>query len=203
MQMFRRSTILADATVPLAVLKERVCVAVETEIQNEISDFDITDEEYIDISSKFWERFYSCCEQYHCKSVQPIGLVLQPSMGSICIVKKSSFSLLRPCDLLEHLMLFSRDVDQGLDSGEVLAPTPQQDIVRLVAVLVLLEAQMPDELKRDIHDRLYQLQMPNVVVEALISDMLSTEYDDTVCFFFSSTNGSKMLIRNMFLDFFT
>lgn len=179
--MFLRSTILDDATVPLAVLKERVCVAVETEIQNEINDFDITDEEYIDISSKFWERFYSCCEQYHCKSVQPIGLVLQPQMSTICIVKKSSFSLLRPCDILEHLMLSSRDGAENEDEDGSDAAA-NQDIVRLVAVLVLLEAQMPDELKRDIHDRLYQLQMPNVIVEAVISDMLSTEYDDMVMF---------------------
>lgn len=100
--MFKRSNVLFDVNLPLTVLKDRVCQAVESEIQNEVIDYEISDDEYIDIATRYWERFYSCCEQYHLKSCQPIGLVLLEAMDAICVVKKNAFSLLRPCEILEH-----------------------------------------------------------------------------------------------------
>lgn len=42
--MFRRSNILSDPNVTLNVLKDRVCYAVEHEVQNELKDFDVTDD---------------------------------------------------------------------------------------------------------------------------------------------------------------
>lgn len=170
----------------MAVLKDRVCQNVELEIQNEIKDFDITDEEYIDFSSKIWERFYSCCEQYHVKATQPLGLIIMESMGSVCLVKKNSFSVLRPCELLEHLMMSctSEDGDEMNyhQENSIVNENLQadDDVIRLVSALVMLENQIPDEIKKTIHDRLYQLDMPNAVVAALVADMLSADFEDTV-----------------------
>lgn len=185
--MFRRSNTLSDPNLTMAVLKDRVCQAVETEIQNEITDFEITDEEYIDISSKFWERFYSCCEQYHIKSCQPIGLVVLDAVGAVCIVKKRAFSLLRPCDPLEQLMLSG---DGDLNESEQFTALPLlvndpkrcEDLVKLVSILAMLEHNILEDVKRDIHNKLYQLQIPNAVVETLVADMMSNEYDENVNF---------------------
>lgn len=184
--MFRRSTIITHDALSMGVLKDRVCQNVEMEIQNEIKDFDITDEEYIDISSKIWERFYSCCEQYHIKATQPLGLIIMESMGSVCLVKKHSFSVLRPCEILEHLMM-SNTSDDGyemnfLQDSSFVTENLQadDDVMRLVSALVMLQNQIPDEIKKTIHDRLYQLHMPNAVVAALVADMLSTDFEDTV-----------------------
>lgn len=183
--MFRRSNILSDPNVSMAVLKDRVCHAVETEIQNEINDFEITDEEYIEISSKFWEHFYSCCEQYHIKACQPIGLVIMESVGAVCIVKKSTFSLLRPCEPLEHFMLVGQDMDLDHLYGSTslaLESDRYQDLIKLVSILSLLENQLPDEYKKDISDKLYYLEMPNIIVSTLVSEMLGSEYEENVIY---------------------
>lgn len=47
--MFRRSNILSDPNLPISILKDRVCQAVEQEVQNEISEYEMTDEEYVEV----------------------------------------------------------------------------------------------------------------------------------------------------------
>lgn len=166
--MFRRSNILSDPNLPISILKDRVCQAVEQEVQNEISEYEMTDEEYVDVSAKHWEAFYLRCEQYQEKSCQPIGLVIMQSVGAVCIVKKTSFSLLRPCDTLEHVMIAGDTVEIDLD----------QDIVKLVSVLAMLEQPILEDIKREIDNKMYYLQIPNVVTEKFVSDMLSKDDDE-------------------------
>lgn len=184
--MFRRSNVTSDLNLPMSYLKERVCQAVEAEIQNEIKDFEITDEEYIDISSKFWERFYSCCEQYNVKACQPIGLVIMESVEGVCIVKKSAFSLLRPCETLEHLMLGGDtvDVDQ-MCVNDVKWSGPSESksykgMAQLVNILAMLDQHILEDINTDFDNKLYQLQIPNEVASQIAFDMLSMEYDETV-----------------------
>lgn len=182
--MFRRSNILSDSNVPLSVLRDRVCYAVEQEVQNELKDYDVTDELYIDTSFKYWERFYSCCEQYHVKSCQPIGLVSLEAIGAVAIVKKNSFSLLRPCELLEHLMLVGENVELEHLSEFALEDETKiedvEDLVKLITILYALEQQISDEDKTDIDTRLYELEIPNKVISELVSDILSREYEQNV-----------------------
>lgn len=165
--MFRRSNILSDPNLPISILKDRVCQAVEQEVQNEISEYEMTDEEYVEVSAKHWEAFYLRCEQYQEKSCQPIGLVVMQSVGAVCIVKKTSFSLLRPCDTLEHIMIAGDTVEIDLDA----------DIVRLVSVLAMLEQPILEDIKREIDNKMYYLHIPNVVIEKFVSDMLSKDDD--------------------------
>lgn len=182
--MFRRSNILSDPNVPLSVLRDRVCYAVEQEVQNELKDYDVTDELYIDTSFKYWERFYSCCEQYHVKSCQPIGLVSLEAIGAVAIVKKNSFSLLRPCELLEHLMLVGENVElehlSEFALDDEIKIEDVEDLVKLITILYALEQQISDEDKTDIDTRLYELEIPNKVISELVSDILSREYEENV-----------------------
>lgn len=163
--MFRRSNLLSDPNLPISILKDRVCQAVEQEVQNEISEYEMTDEEYVEVCAKHWEAFYLRCEQYQEKSCQPIGLVIMQSVGAVCIVKKTSFSLLRPCETLEHLMM----------AGDAIEMNANQDIVKLVSVLAMLEQPILDDIKRDVDNKLYQLHTPNVVIEKFVSDMLTKD----------------------------
>ncbi|XP_037026302.1 nuclear pore complex protein Nup160 homolog isoform X2 [Bradysia coprophila] len=167
LMMFRRSNILSDPNLPISILKDRVCQAVEQEVQNEISEYEMTDEEYVEVSAKHWEAFYLRCEQYQEKSCQPIGLVIMQSVGAVCIVKKTSFSLLRPCDTLEHVMIAGDSVEIDLD----------EDIVKLVSVLAMLEQPILEDIKREIDNKMYYLHIPNVVIEKFVSDMLSKDDD--------------------------
>lgn len=183
--MFRRSNILSDPNVPLSVLRDRVCYAVEQEVQNELKDFDITDELYIDTSFKYWERFYSCCEQYHIKSCQPIGIVSLDTVGALAVVKKNSFSLLRPIELLEHLMLVGENIepehlaDMTFDE-EVFTSDDVEDLVKLVSILFTIEHKLSEEDKAEIDTKLYELEMPSKIIKELVTDILSREYEQNV-----------------------
>ncbi|XP_059616440.1 nuclear pore complex protein Nup160 homolog [Phlebotomus argentipes] len=183
--MFRRSNILPDNNYPINLLKDRVCTAVATEIENEVRGLDMPDEEYIEICLQVWERFYSCCEQYHLKSCQPIGLIpLQmESLDTVCIVKKNMFSLLRRCEFLEHCILSGNQMEahEVTQIPMELGDNAQQmeNLVKLVAILNDIEQQIPDEDKLDIDRQLYQLQMPINIVYNLVKDMLAGENDKT------------------------
>lgn len=174
--MFRRSNILSDPNASLAALKDRICYAVEQEVQNELNDFEVTDELYIETSFKAWERFYSCCEQYHIKSTQPIGLVNLEPIGAVTVIKKSAYSLLRPCELLEHLMLVGES-DEYIHLNDLILDDDisSEDLIKLVVVLAMLEQNISDEFKAEIDMKLYELNTPNDLVSKIFS-----EYGDNV-----------------------
>lgn len=195
--MFRRSNILSDSNVPLSALKDRVCYAVEMEVKNELKDFDVTDELYIETSFKAWDRFYSCCEQYHIKATQPIGLVNLDSIGAVAIIKKNAFSLLRPCELLEHLMLLGENVE-FVNDLTIDDEVNSEDLVKLIATLSLLEQNVSDESKAEIDTKLYELNTPNELISQLLSD-----YDQNVntSFFKFQINHSPLTKVEFFLQF--
>lgn len=169
LKMFRRSNVLSDPNVPLTALKDRVCYAVEQEVQSELKDFELTDDSYIETSFKAWERFFSCCEQYHIKATQPIGLVNLDSIGAVAVIKKNAFSLLRPCELLEHLMLLGENIECVNDlvlDDEI----NSEDLVKLIATLSALEQNISDESKAEIDTKLYELNTPNELISQLLSD---------------------------------
>lgn len=168
--MFRRSNVLSDPNVPLTALKDRVCYAVEQEVQNELKDCDdVSVDTYIDTSFQAWERFFSCCEQYHVKATQPIGLVNLESIGAVAVIKKSAFSLLRPCELLEHLMLMGENASFApeLTLEDDINP---EDVVKLISCLAALEQHISDESKAEIDTKLYELNTPNELIAQLLSD---------------------------------
>lgn len=180
LSMFRRSNVPIDPDLPMYKLKERVCQAIECEMQNEIKDLDLTDEEYIDINMQLWERFYSCCEQYHMKAAQPIGLVSLDALSGMCIVKKNMFSLIRPCELLEHVMLSSDQQHLMRQSPEFGFQTRVQDdnLVKLIAVLGKIDFVLPSSTKLEIYNKLMEQQMPSNIVSDIVREFLSLEVDE-------------------------
>lgn len=179
--MFQRSSVRFEAK-NCHVLKDYVCQCIESEIQNEIKDYDITDDEYLEISSRLWERFYSCCEQYHMKACQPMGLLLLDPIDAVCVIKKNNFSFLRPCETLEHIMLAGESVDMSL-----IVPTHftgnekiGEDLVTLITLIALLEKQLPEDAKMDLHKKLSQLENPKELIEKLTEDILEGDSDKEV-----------------------
>ncbi|XP_055383036.1 nuclear pore complex protein Nup160 homolog [Condylostylus longicornis] len=173
--MFRRSNNLFDPNISMHILKDRVCQAVEAEIQNEIKEYEIADDEYVEIATRFWEKFYSCCEQYHMKASQPIGLVLLASIDVVCVVKKNTFSLLRPCETLEHLMIVGENIELSnfvfthFDGNK----RAGEDLINLVKILSQIEQWLPEDVKLDFDKKLQQLEMPDVVIADLVNEILS------------------------------
>ncbi|XP_017480292.1 PREDICTED: nuclear pore complex protein Nup160 homolog isoform X3 [Rhagoletis zephyria] len=178
--MFRRTNLRFESKhCTLPILKDQVCQAVEDEIQNEVKEFDVTDEDYLEIATRQWERFYSCCEQYHLKSCQPCGFFLLEPIDGLCVVKKNTFSLLRPCETLEHFMLVSDDLDVNTAVSTYFAGNERvgEDLVILVSIVAQLERWLPDETKGEIDKRLYRLEMPNVFIAKLSDEILAGDPD--------------------------
>lgn len=88
-------------------MKQRVCLAVENEIQSKLKETEVTDEDYLECAEWCWQRFYSCCIQYHVADLKPLGLLVLPSVAGAILLKKAAYSFLRPLDATEHLMLCS------------------------------------------------------------------------------------------------
>lgn len=177
--MFRRNNVILDDEMTFRNLKERVCQAIEAEIQNEIKDYDITDDEYLEISARLWERFYTSCEQYHLKATTPVGLVILESVDVVCVVKKTTFSLLRPCEILEHLILIGEDVDSDTIVNNYYSENQAEgeDLINLVGILALLEKWLPDEIKIEFDKKLHQLEMPAVLISSLVDEITSSDRD--------------------------
>lgn len=176
LSIYRRSTLLTDVIVLAGVLKERVCVAVEAEIQSEVQDYELSDDDYLEVANRCWSRFYSCCVQYHQAGTRPIGLILLDQSG-VVLIKKQQFSLLRPMDSLEHLLLVGPDqcVPQQFSTTPVLSEEPDAcaDLLRVMSVLVSLENQLPDEVKTAFERELYQLKIPDQTVADITRELMS------------------------------
>lgn len=171
--MFSRSTNFSDAFTPMHILKERVCLAIDAEIQNEMKLHDLTEDDYIEIAINNWEKFYNNCEQYHVAAHQPIGLFVLDSLDAVCIIKNSLMSFLRPCDAVENMLLSGLCPD-----GFAIEPRLKDDLAGLVKVVYYLENNLSLDVKIEISNGLFKLRMPNDIVTELISEMSNDDEVD-------------------------
>ncbi|XP_053989255.1 nuclear pore complex protein Nup160 homolog [Hylaeus volcanicus] len=164
-----------DKSLSATELKERVCLAVEAEIQAEVMNYELMDEDYLEIANRCWSKFYSCVIQYHANSTRPVGLLLLPSVYGVVLLKKSSFSLLRPMEALEYLMFCNeKSYMSRFKTTPVLSQDEDicQDLITLMSVLVLLEEQLSEETKSTIKKELYNLKSPDIIIEELLSKLM-------------------------------
>lgn len=171
--MFSRSNIHSDAATPIHILKERVCQAIEAEIHNEMKIHDLSEDEYVEIAISNWEKFYSCCEQYHAAAHQPIGLFVLHSLDAVCVIKNSLMSFLRPCDIAENMLLSGQCPDNF-----PVDPRTKDDLKTLVQTIYYLENNLSNEVKFEISNNMFKLRTPNDIVGQLISEMSLDEDSD-------------------------
>ncbi|CAK9826764.1 Nuclear pore complex protein Nup160 homolog [Anthophora retusa] len=175
LNIYRRSNSSEDKILSAAELKERVCIAVEAEIQAEIMDYELMDEDYLEIANRCWSKFYSCVIQYHANSTKPVGLLLLSNVYGVVLLKKSSFSLLRPMEALEYLMFCNeKSYTSRFKTTPVLSQDEDicQDLITLMSALVLLEEQISEETKTAIKKELYHLKSPDTITDNLLSKLM-------------------------------
>lgn len=63
-------------------------------------------------------------------------------------------------------------------AGDTVEIDFDQDVVKLVSVLAMLEQPILEDIKREIDNKMYHLHIPNVVIEKFVSDMLSKDDDE-------------------------
>ncbi|XP_031781402.1 nuclear pore complex protein Nup160 homolog isoform X3 [Nasonia vitripennis] len=178
LSIYRKLNHLGDMHLSPTALKEKVCLAVEAEIQNEVMDYELMDEDYLEIVNRCWSKFYSCVLQYHINKSRPVGLVLLPDVLGVVLLKKSSFSLLRPMEVIEHMMLcnenthFTRfNISPALSQDENIC----QDLITLTSALTYLEQRMIDDVKSNFEKQLYYLKSPDIIVDNLSELLLDTD----------------------------
>ncbi|XP_076180163.1 nuclear pore complex protein Nup160 [Ptiloglossa arizonensis] len=158
-----------------AELKKRVCYAVEAEIKAEVMDYELMDEDYLEIANRYWSKFYSCVIQYHANGTRPVGLLLLPSVYGVVLLKKLSFSLLRPMEALEYLMFCNeKSYISRFKTTPILSQDEDicRDLITLMSVLVLLEEQLSEETKTTIKRELYHLKSPDIIIDDLLSKLM-------------------------------
>ncbi|KAG5881796.1 hypothetical protein JTB14_037092 [Gonioctena quinquepunctata] len=176
LSIYKRSTLVAETHISASILKQRICLAVDNEIQNTLNGTNVTDDEYLECAEWCWQKFYSCCVQYHIASLKPLGLMLLPSVSGAVFLKKSAFSFFRPLDPLEHMTLCSDNTysDQFVNFSmlaEDLETT--EDVMRLFEVIVYLEQQMSELFVQAFEKELFTLQVPDVVMDHILEKIQS------------------------------
>ena len=174
-----------DSNWTISKLKEEVSAAVELEIQNHVTEYEITDEEHISISHAAWARFYSCAIQYHEAGLKPMGLIVDGNSGLLCIIKKCGISFVRPVDVLEHLVLTEGNNVNGPDlfhDTPTLCEDPAlaADVVSLMKAIALIGGVMPKYLADEFEHALNRLVSPDQIGKKIVAEILSahSEHDD-------------------------
>ncbi|KAK9890753.1 hypothetical protein WA026_012101 [Henosepilachna vigintioctopunctata] len=173
---YKRSAISTDLNVSPAALKQRISMAVHNEIKKELKENEVNTDEYLQCACWCWERFYSCCVQYHVAGLKPLGILLLPGVSGAVLLKKSTFSFLRPQDTLEYMLLCSEHMSEyqfhqqsGLSEDIEIIP----DVMKLMEVIVYLNSQMSEMFGYTFEMELLQLRSPDIVMTELLNKIQS------------------------------
>ena len=167
----------------LQKLKDEISAAVEVEIQNQINEYEISDEDHIAISHAAWARFYSCAIQYHESGSRPMGLVMSSATSQLVIIKKEIISYVRPLDTLEHLVLHDRS--SASVGPELFQDTPilcedpllAQDVVNVMKMAALVREKICPDMAENFSLALFQLSSPDQVAQNIVTDILTDDSD--------------------------
>uniref|UniRef100_A0A671XY85 Nucleoporin 160 n=1 Tax=Sparus aurata TaxID=8175 RepID=A0A671XY85_SPAAU len=180
LQIYRRgSERITD--VSWETLKKEVTVAVESELQSSVTEFEFSQEEYRQLQVEFWSKFYACCLQYQEALSMPLGLTVSQHTNMVCLLKKGFVSFLLPCFAVDHLYL---SYDEYLFSEEEtpLTEDPEvgRDILQLVQCLRLVSDAVSGEMAYEMEKALEHLQSPERAAELVLENMLSNDNDNVI-----------------------
>ncbi|XP_039860058.1 nuclear pore complex protein Nup160 [Simochromis diagramma] len=162
-------------------LRKEVTLAVESELQSSITEFEFSQEEYRQLQVEFWSRFYSCCLQYQEVQASPLGLTVSQHTGMVCLLRKGFLSYLLPCFAVDHLYLSH---DQYLLSEEEtpVAEDPEagRDVLQLVQCLRLISDTVSAEMAYEMEKALEYLQAPERAAELVLENLLCNDSDNVI-----------------------
>ncbi|XP_055603788.1 nuclear pore complex protein Nup160 homolog [Uranotaenia lowii] len=168
LSMFNRCFNYTGSNISTAALKRHVCSYIDGELQNERKMQNITDEEFIELSSNLWEKFYMCCSQYNFEACQPIGVLILEQMDVYCLIRKQLISFFRPCDELEVAFLSENYPGNVITDGAG-GKSVHQDVAVLIRVLKQIDKFVPDDEKIEIESCLFQLRSTKDMMDSIAS----------------------------------
>ncbi|XP_069028887.1 nuclear pore complex protein Nup160 [Embiotoca jacksoni] len=180
LQIFRRgSERMFD--VSWESLKKEVTLAVESELQSSVTEFEFSQEEYRQLQVEFWSRFYSCCLQYQEAESSSLGLTVSGHTSMVCLLRKGFISFLLPCFAVDHLYL---SYDQYLSSEEDTPLTEDtdvgRDVLQLVQCLRLVSDAVSGEMAYEMEKALEYLQSPERAAELVLENILCNDNDNVI-----------------------
>ncbi|KAL6106123.1 nup160 [Pungitius sinensis] len=162
-------------------LKKEVTVAVESELQSSVTEFEFSQEEYRQLQVEFWSKFYACCLQYQEVQSLPVGLSVSYSTGLVCLLKKGFVSFLLPCFAVDHLYLSS---DEYLFSEEETPITEDpdlgRDLLQLVQCLRLVSDAVSGGMAYEMEKALEHLESPERAAELVLENLLSNDEENVI-----------------------
>ncbi|XP_071447164.1 nuclear pore complex protein Nup160 homolog, partial [Hetaerina americana] len=189
-------TLDVGSTPLAAVLRDRVCKAVDSDIRMELNGepfnnefVSCDEEEYREVSMRCWARLLLCCEQYREAGARPMGLV--PGDGGLrstpplALVRRSQLSLFRPADALEYLLSLKQPENVPptfFSSTPILGKDPQvcSEMCKVISALGILEKRIPEGLKAAFECDLHRLRSPDSAMADIASALLSDSSEENV-----------------------
>ncbi|CAJ1055772.1 nuclear pore complex protein Nup160 [Xyrichtys novacula] len=180
LQIFRRgSDRLCD--VSWEGLKKEVTLAVESELQSSVTEFEFSQEEYRQLQVEFWSRFYSCCLQYQEVQSEPLSLTINQNTGLVCLLRKGFVSYLLPCFAVDHLYLsFDEYLSSEEDTPLTEDPELGRDVLQLVQCVRAVSDAVSGEMAYEMEKALEHLQSPERAAELVLEHLLSNDSENVV-----------------------
>eukprot|EP00066_Takifugu_rubripes_P016720 XP_011605986.1 PREDICTED: LOW QUALITY PROTEIN: nuclear pore complex protein Nup160 [Takifugu rubripes] len=180
LQIFRRG-LDRPSDLSWEALKQEVTLAVEAELQNSVTEFEFSQEEFQQLQVEFWSKFYACCLQYQEALSMPLGLTVSQHTGMVCVLKKGFVSFLLPCFAVDHLYL---SYDEYLLSEEdtPISEDPEvgRDVLQLVQCLRLISDAVSPDLAFEMEKAVEHLEPPEGAAELILENMLSNDSENVI-----------------------
>uniref|UniRef100_A0A8C7EP36 Nucleoporin 160 n=1 Tax=Neovison vison TaxID=452646 RepID=A0A8C7EP36_NEOVI len=165
-------------------LKKEVTLAVESELQGSVTEYEFSQEEFRNLQQEFWCKFYACCLQYQEALSHPLALHLNPHTNMVCLLKKGYLSFLVPSSLVDHLYLLP---DENLLAEDEAAISDDVDVARdvmcLIKCLRLIGESITVDMSAVMEMSCYNLQSPEKAAEQILEDLITIDVS-ILCFLF-------------------
>ncbi|XP_072722022.1 nuclear pore complex protein Nup160 [Ciconia boyciana] len=162
-------------------LKKEVTLAVESEFQGSVTEYECSPEEFWQLQVEFWSKFYACCLQYQEALSRPLALHLNPYTSMVCLLKKGSLSFLVPCPLVDHLYLLSNEHLLTEDDAAIFDDLEMsRDVVCLVQCLRLIGESISMEMAFIMEMACSRLQPPEKAAEQILEDLIANDTENVM-----------------------
>ncbi|TKC46099.1 hypothetical protein EI555_005422, partial [Monodon monoceros] len=175
LQIFCRGT---DRNLDLSwnELKKEVTLAVESELQGSVTEYEFSQEEFRNLQQEFWCKFYACCLQYQEALSHPLALHVNPHTNMVCLLKKGYLSFLVPSSFVDHLYLLPDEnlltEDETIISDDV---DVARDVVCLIKCLRLIGESVTMDMSVMMEMSCYNLQSPEKAAEQILEDLIAID----------------------------
>ncbi|EPQ10536.1 Nuclear pore complex protein Nup160 [Myotis brandtii] len=162
-------------------LKKEVTLAVESELQGSVTEYEFSQEQFRNLQQEFWCKFYACCLQYQEALSHPLALHLNPHTNMVCLLKKGYLSFLMPSSLVDHLYLLPDEnlltEDETTISDDV---DVARDVICLIKCLRLIGESVTMDMSVMMEMSCFNLQSPEKAAEQILEDLITIDVENVM-----------------------